>query len=215
MSERRLKETLAEAISEGAPAYNRGQAVVCARLYSDVAQELLQSNINSDRAALLQHAVQQAEACGRDHDKAAWVLRHAFDAILDSRPRSPGSSSSSNALARHLARLALADPEDMSERRLMEALAKAIHEGAPAYNRGQVELCRRLYSDVVQEVLRSNINSDMAALLQRALQQAEACGQDHNKAAWILRRAFDEILDSRPRSSGAANGKQPGCCIVQ
>merc|ERR1712204_128513 len=99
-------------------------------------------------------------------------------------------------------------PEDISERRLKEILTEAIRRGAPAYNRGQVALCAQIYSDVARELLRSNVDSHIAALLQRALQQAETFRRDPDKAAWALRHAFDQILDPPARSSGSSS-----CCI--
>ena len=92
---------LERAISQGAPAYNRGDARRCADIYLRTAREvLLAAGGASSRAELasLQEAASRAEtllaeadgvaasaaSARRKEDEAAWALRHAFDRILAS-----------------------------------------------------------------------------------------------------------------------------------
>ena len=92
---------LERAISQGAPAYNRGDARRCADIYLRTAREvLLAAGGTSSRAELasLQEAASRAEtllaeadgvaasaeSARRRADEAAWALRHAFDRILAS-----------------------------------------------------------------------------------------------------------------------------------
>jgi len=92
---------LERAISQGAPAYNRGDARRCADIYLRTAREvLLAAGRTSSRAELasLQEALSRAEtllaeaegvaasaaSARRREDEAAWALRHAFDRILAS-----------------------------------------------------------------------------------------------------------------------------------
>ena len=92
---------LERAISQGAPAYNRGDARRCADIYLRTAREvLLAAGGTSSRAELasLQEAASRAEtllaeadgvaasaaSARRREDEAAWALRHAFDRILAS-----------------------------------------------------------------------------------------------------------------------------------
>lgn len=87
------------------------------------------------------------------------------------------------------------DVTQVSENQVRQALMRAIREGAPAYNRGEIELCVQLYSAVAEKLLQRAASTEIAASLEGALQNARACGQDHDRAAWALRRAFDAILD--------------------
>jgi hypothetical protein len=76
------------AILIGAPAYNQGRYEVCQRVYRETALELSRM-VGKDPAgaafaAWLTETVARADQ--RPPLEAAWVLRHAFDAILASRP---------------------------------------------------------------------------------------------------------------------------------
>ena len=90
---------LERAISQGAPAYNRGDVRLCADIYLRTAREVqLAASTSRAELASLQEAVSRAEtllaeaggaaasasAARRRADAAAWVLRHAFDRILAS-----------------------------------------------------------------------------------------------------------------------------------
>ena len=88
---------LERAISQGAPAYNRGDVRRCADIYLHTAREVqLAASTSRAELASLQEAVSRAEtllaeadgaaasaaSARRNADAAAWVLRHAFDRML-------------------------------------------------------------------------------------------------------------------------------------
>ena len=88
---------LERAISQGAPAYNRGDARRCADIYLRTAREVLLAaggaSSRAELASLQEAETLLAEADGvaasaasarRREDEAAWALRHAFDRILAS-----------------------------------------------------------------------------------------------------------------------------------
>lgn len=76
------KQSIARAISIGAPAYNRGDIPECARVYRETALSilpLLPPNLQSKLTTTTQ------ESFG-DSNEAAWAFRNQFDAILDYQP---------------------------------------------------------------------------------------------------------------------------------
>jgi serine/threonine protein kinase len=77
---------IVRAIKIGAPAYNEGRPEVCARVYRDAVKEILEMARPNPRAEGVVRYVEKAlrEASGRTPTEAAWVIRHAFDAILAS-----------------------------------------------------------------------------------------------------------------------------------
>lgn len=80
------RERILRAIRVGAPAYNEGRPEVCARVYRDAAKEILDGTRNDASAEGVTRYLERAlrDASGRAPNDAAWVLRHAFDAILAS-----------------------------------------------------------------------------------------------------------------------------------
>ncbi len=81
-----VRDRIVRAIKIGAPAYNEGRPEVCARVYRDAAKEILEIARPDPRAEGVVRYVEKAlrEASGRTPTEAAWVIRHAFDAILAS-----------------------------------------------------------------------------------------------------------------------------------
>ena len=68
------------AINTGTAYWNEGDTVACERVYSEVAQ------MNADLDRRLSDALQQCATIGggtKHAEARAWVLRHAFDSILD------------------------------------------------------------------------------------------------------------------------------------
>lgn len=84
-----LCDAIVRAISIGAPAYNEGRFEVCHRVYRET-NETLRSRLATDPAGvatarwLTDVATRASSQPDRD---AAWVYRHAFDALLASRRR--------------------------------------------------------------------------------------------------------------------------------
>lgn len=75
------------------------------------------------------------------------------------------------------------------------AIKKAISMGAPLYNQGFPEKCYQLYRDTAAMLKDSpSASSAEVSVLTDALDQA-AKNADTSESAWIMRRAFDSILD--------------------
>jgi hypothetical protein len=78
-----LRSYLAMAIQIGAPAYNGGDHRGCYDVYACTARLLLHSVKGAeDYKRLLREALQNCSTVP-DVNQQAWIMRHAFDAILD------------------------------------------------------------------------------------------------------------------------------------
>ena len=89
-----VRQRLQAAISRGAPTYNRGDKRGCAELYLSTANDILADPTQNDLqpAAVVQQDLQEAvaraqpllaEGDPQKDDEAAWLLRHAFDRLLE------------------------------------------------------------------------------------------------------------------------------------
>jgi serine protease Do len=74
------------------------------------------------------------------------------------------------------------------------ALAGAINVGAPAYNRGEIAACLKLYSETAERLLRDRADcpGPMKAL-KEGVDRAKALDDVESKA-WALRDTFDGLL---------------------
>ncbi len=80
------------------------------------------------------------------------------------------------------------------QRRLIEAIARAIDVGAPLYNQGNVEACYRIYEGAALEIQRT---TPQCPGPKRALADglSEAAGRpDWSGKAWAMRDAFDGLI---------------------
>jgi hypothetical protein len=78
-----VRSYLALAIQIGAPAYNGGDQRGCYEVYACTARLLLQAVKGADGAkAQLREALERC-ATTVDVGEQAWIMRHAFDAILN------------------------------------------------------------------------------------------------------------------------------------
>jgi hypothetical protein len=78
-----IRSYLALAIQIGAPAYNLGDHRGCYEVYACTARMLLQAVEGADDAKqLLREALQRAVTVANVNEQA-WIMRHAFDAILE------------------------------------------------------------------------------------------------------------------------------------
>lgn len=87
---------------------------------------------------------------------------------------------------------------DGAPRDVLEAVARglieAIHEGAPAYNRGDIERCWRVYEDAARALVAASREAPMlSATLADAVAEASAL-DDAASRAWALRDVFDAVL---------------------
>jgi hypothetical protein len=85
-----LEDILARTIVEGFPLYNTGDKEGCFHLYFDTAKHACMMAEKSGKSAagqFLEVATDEAMSFGEagNFGEGAWVLRHTFDAILDSR----------------------------------------------------------------------------------------------------------------------------------
>lgn len=73
---------LGMAIQIGAPAYNHGDHRGCYEVYACTARLLIHAVEGADDARrVLREALEQASTVA-DVNRQAWILRHAFDAVL-------------------------------------------------------------------------------------------------------------------------------------
>ena len=74
-------EHLGQAVAEGVPLYNRGDAGGCQRVYAAALQAIAErSELTDGEQALVRRALVEAE--DRSPDRAAWRLRYGIDAVL-------------------------------------------------------------------------------------------------------------------------------------
>lgn len=91
------------------------------------------------------------------------------------------------------------------------AIMDAIRIGAPTYNAGDISGCYFMYRRTAEEIVARIAQPRAAELLKSALLQAalEAEAGSARRAAWTMRRAFDECLRRRSSLSGEALVNMP------
>jgi hypothetical protein len=149
------------------------------------------------RAAAVMADLKQRPRCDRVRellDTRPDLLPAAVDALLlDEIQASPGAT---NPIAR-CPELPL----------VLERLGGAISLGAPLFNKGDHDGCRRLYERTARELLGSLIPAGRCPVVRKELEGAltEASGSSNvGDAAWALRRGFDRIAGSlRPGDDDA------------
>lgn len=193
-----LYQFLGSTIDKGSPLYNEGKKKECFLAYLDAAK--LSSDQNYDNIAVqqqLETAIAKALLLEQQEDwnNGAWILRRCFDDIRkapDSQKLMISSSSMPDA--------AMTIASSVSTKQEMQSLAQlltgTINTGAPIYNEGKTKECFELYLEtatfaVEQETLQ---NTAVGQLLQQAIDEATGL-EDPAEGAWVLRHAFDEILD--------------------
>jgi len=78
---------------------------------------------------------------------------------------------------------------------LATALGQAINAGAPAYNRGDVDGCYRLYLRTAERLIAACVDCPGARLALREGLQRCVSLPDSDERAWALRDTFDGLLD--------------------
>jgi hypothetical protein len=93
---------------------------------------------------------------------------------------------------------------------LASTLGQAINVGAPAYNRGDVEGCYRLYARTAEQLIdeRGDCPGAQRALRDGLLRCVEL--SDPDDRAWALRDTFDGLLDVIQRWLQARPPRPPG-----
>ena len=153
-----------------------------------------------------------------------------------SRGRTGGSASTAAAAAasgsRAASRAASEDGSAPSDRAAtIRRLERAISQGAPAYNRGDVRGCADIYVRTAREVqLAASTSRAELASLQEAVSRAEtllaeadgaaasaaSARRNADAAAWVLRHAFDRMLASDANEShrGCGARRSAAACII-
>jgi len=199
-----------QAISVGAPLYNKGNIEACYRIYAAAALDIDKSvpSCPGPRRALLD-GVATADK-GASWDDKAWAMRDAFDGILVVAAKKLGGASDGTAAAvsrqvPHYPSTMLDDCRRSEISAIGTGINAAINSGAPLYNSGNVEACYRIYEGAIGDIGRT-VNGCSAA--KQALQDGVTNAQsrpDWQGKAWALRDAFDGMLEAiqRKRTEGS------------
>ncbi len=92
-----VRQLLARAISIGAPAFNLGDSRGCYEVYACTARLLVHSaSVASEIKDNLRKALEESSVIP-DVARQAWILRHAFDALLGGTPAEEGEEESDEA----------------------------------------------------------------------------------------------------------------------
>jgi len=166
---------IAAAISIGAPAYNSGDRQGCFDVYACTARMILATvpGLPAEPTAKLREAL---DRCAElvDPDQQAWAMRHAFDAIGEMGAASSG--------------LTLGEIRGL--------LARAISIGAPAFNLGDHRGCYEVYACTARLLANSAAVPDREKQVLREALERACVIPSVTRQAWVLREAFDTILDS-------------------
>jgi len=194
------------AIDAGVPAYNSGRIQECCQIYAEAAAKLLQQSLlRAELQPGVLRALEAALPSGRpsqgEADKIAWALRRAFDEQV--------SEQSSRSVLVDGGRSVLNGGSGASIQAVIE---RAIQEGAPAFNRGDIAGCERIYTSTVRGMLDgtlASLDAEAIRLLERSLQQCQQL-PDVNARAWALRKALDELLSisQGQRTTVSSGGRQ-------
>lgn len=178
---------ISDAISKGAPTYNKGDHLGCYKTYKQAAEKILQhcslSGVRKELRSALDLAIDQPT-----FTKQAWTMRHAFDVILggdidtadftdsDKKELPPGRSGAA-----------------VSYKGACREIAAAIDKGAPVYDSGDHSGCYNTYKEAAERIVESCSVSIVKQKLSSAL-DSSATQPSVSDRAWTLREAFNEIL---------------------
>lgn len=189
-----LSDLLKSSIDQGAPLFNQGKKKECFETYLDAAKLALDESSVQQSAVvgkLLKAAVKKSLLLEKEQDwsNGAWVLRKCFDDVR--------KESESQQIIIVSAMKTLAPKHEMES--LSQLLTRTINEGAPMYNQGKKKECLELYLETAEfACTQESLNKTaVGELLQQAIEEATELQQQQEWAegAWVLRHAFDEILD--------------------
>eukprot|EP00401_Gymnodinium_catenatum_P053396 CAMPEP_0117607722 /NCGR_PEP_ID=MMETSP0784-20121206/80430_1 /TAXON_ID=39447 /ORGANISM="" /LENGTH=402 /DNA_ID=CAMNT_0005410955 /DNA_START=89 /DNA_END=1298 /DNA_ORIENTATION=+ len=187
------------AIEVGAPAYNAGDIELCVETYEHTARRLLEGTLRSELAPgvadALEEALLKASALrtrsserGSETDRLSWAFRRAFDAQLqDQAPQK----------ARGNVRGSLGTSTD-------EVIARAISVGAPAYNRGDIAGCERVYLDTARQLLdQGSLDAGQRRMLEQKLKECQQMRDVNGRARVAAQAALDALRGGpRPAAGG-------------
>ena len=76
-----------------------------------------------------------------------------------------------------------------------QRISKAISQGAPAYNAGDIKQCATIYKQTAKEIANLVPPTFQSKLLQEVDDNVASATEDYDAKAWALRRVFDSIID--------------------
>ena len=164
---------LTQALSLGEPARALGSDRGCYEVFAASARMILTSVVGPEAAlARLQGALDEAAAV-RSEPRKATVMRRAFDEILAANCTRRGPA--------------------VTRREMRLMISMAMQLGAPAYNLGDHRGCYETYACCARLLSRTAPEAAAAGL--RDALTAAAVELDVSEQAWILRRAFDALIE--------------------
>jgi hypothetical protein len=178
---------ISDAISKGAPTYNKGDHLGCYKTYRQAAERIIErcslSGVRKELRSALDLAIDQ-----ETFTKQAWTMRRAFDAIVGGDiDTADFTDSDKKELPSDLSGGA------MSYKGVCREIAAAIDKGAPVYDSGDHSGCYNTYKEAAERIVESCSVSLIKQKLSSAL-ELSATQQNYSDRAWTLRRAFDMIL---------------------
>lgn len=201
-------DAINNAINVGAPLYNEGNHEACYRIYAATTLDInrKKDSCPGPKQALMV-GITNADKIS-DWTKKAWAMRDAFDGVLNviqrsmadknEKPTATDQKTSRHVPHHDLSMLNDCTPGDLQT--IHDAIASAIHIGAPLYNQGNIEACFRVYEGAILDVTsRMKTCKATTAALNDGLKNAKARPRYIDKA-WALRDAFDGVIDVMQRS---------------
>ena len=200
MSYKDACEAISEAISQGAPTYNKGDHKGCYEVYKAAAEKILEQCSIGGVQKELRSALEQA-AKQQTFTKQAWSMRHAFDDILCGDIDTEDLSESE---------LESIDPPlgkaAMTYKQACSHISAAISKGAPTYNLGDHKGCYEIYKKTAEKIVERCGIFVVQLELRSALGLAEK-ESNFTDRAWTMRHAFDTILHGTFGSGESSMGE--------
>ena len=187
MSYKDACEAISEAISEGAPTYNKGDHKGCFEIYKATAEKIIKhcsiGGVKKELRSALELAAKQTT-----FTKQAWSMRHAFDDILSGDIDTTDLSESE---------LESIDPPhgkaSMTYKQACLEISAAISKGAPTYNLGDHKGCYEIYKKAAEKIVERCGIFVVQLELRSAIGLAEK-ESNFTDQAWTMRHAFDTVL---------------------
>jgi hypothetical protein len=181
----------------GKPPFDSPTLPELTRMHMETVAPSLRPSLEAKGAGALDDVVRRLLAKNPDdrYASARDVVTALRDALGDNAPRTIPQASMPPSLApSRQTREPAVDPVTIA------ALRRAITEGAPRYNAGDIRGCYELYRGVSEEIVRaSNDTVAVAARLTAACSRA-VTRRDPTESAWDVRYAFDDLLAAQPVS---------------
>jgi len=185
-------ERIQQAITVGAPLYNQGDIESCYRVYASAVLDIDRKvpSCAGPRKALLEGL------SNADHEDGwgnkAWALRDSFDSVLELVARSSGRVRQ----VPHHDGGVLAQCDRAGTDQIADRINGAINNGAPQYNKGNIEACYWIYAGAINEIDRKVAGCPAAKQALRSGLDAADQRESWDDKAWALRDAFDGLLEA-------------------